>query len=123
MRIARAATVLGVLCIAGGRVGGAQATIPNSVCRGEEVVSIRNVDLKTDRFRSSDLYRFAAGKLYISSEGRDEYFYNDVRQTEPGRYTSAHKTIVFDGPGFKSATVVHTDEVETRVLKLRCTAS
>ncbi len=61
------------------------------------------------------------GKLFISSEGREEYFYNDVRQNEPGRHTSAHKTIIFDGRGFKNATVVHTDEVETRVLKLRCT--
>lgn len=86
-------------------------------------MSIRNTDLKTDRYRSSNLYRFVDGKLYISSEGREEYFYNDVRQNEPGRYTSAHKTIVFDGPGFTNATAVHTDGIETRVLKLRCAAS
>ena len=86
-------------------------------------MTIRNTDLKTDRYRSTDLYRFAGGKLFISSEGREEYFYNDVRQNEPGRYTSAHKTVIFDGPRFKNATVVHTDEVETRVLKVRCTAS
>ena len=66
---------------------------------------------------------FVGGKLSISSEGRDEYFYNDVRETEPGRYTSAYKTMIFDGPGFKSATAVHTDQVKTRVLKLRCTPS
>ena len=123
MRSARTAVVIAALCIADGRVSGAQASIPNSVCRGEDIVSVRNTDLKTDRSRSSDLYRFVAGKLYVSSEGRDEYFYNDVRETEPGRYTSAHKTIIFDGPGFKSATAVHIDGVETRVLKLRCTAN
>lgn len=123
MRIARTASALGVLCLTGGAVGGAQATVPNSVCRGEDIVSVKNADLRIDRFRSSDLYRFAAGKLYISSEGREEYLYNDVRQTELDRYASAHKVIIFDGPGFKSATVIHTDEIETRVLKLRCTGS
>jgi hypothetical protein len=69
---------------------------------------------------SSDLYRFAAAKLYMSSEGRDEYFYN-VLQLEPGRYASAHKTVVFHKLEFKAATVKHTDEIETRVLRLRCT--
>jgi hypothetical protein len=72
MRMARMAAVIAALCIGGGRVSGVQATIPNSVCRGEDVVSIRNTDLKTDRYRSSDLYRFVGGKLYISSEGREE---------------------------------------------------
>lgn len=86
-------------------------------------MSVRNTDLKTDRYRSTDLYRFADGRLYISAEDREEYFYNDVRQNEPGRYTAAHKTIVFDGPGFSRATAAHIDEFETRVLKLRCTAS
>ncbi len=86
-------------------------------------MSIRNIDLKTDRLRSTDLYRFAAGKLYISSEARDEYLYNDVRQVELGRYTSGNKTIVFDKAGFGAVTAVHTDEIETRVLRLRCTAS
>ena len=123
MRMARMVALIAALCMGGSRVSGVQATIPNSVCRGEDVVSIRNTDLKIDRYRSSDLYRFVGGKLYISSEGREEYLYNDVRQSEPSRYTSAHKIIIFDGPGFKSATTVHTDEVETRVLKLRCTAS
>ena len=119
MRSVRTAAAL-ALCIAGVSVFAGQNGIPNSVCRGEDVVSIRSVDLKTDRYRTSDLYRFVDGKLYISAEGRPEYLYNDVRQAEPGRYASAHKTIVFDGPGFKTATAVHTDEIETRVLKLRC---
>jgi hypothetical protein len=123
MKIAGTAAVIAALCMSGGRVSIAQASIPNSVCRGEDVVSIRNTDLKTDRYRSTDLYRFVGGKLYISAEGREEYFYNDVRQVEPGRYASSHKTIIFDGPGFKNATAVHTDEVETRVLTLRCTAT
>ena len=52
---------------------------------------------------------------------REEYLYNDVRQIEPGRYTSAYKTIIFDGQSLRSATAVHTDQIETRVLKLRCT--
>jgi hypothetical protein len=123
MRIERVAVVIAAACLAGGRVSDAQGGVPNLVCRGEDIVSVRNIDLKTDRSRSSDLYRFVGGKLYISSQGRDEYFYNDVRESEPGRYTSAHKTIIFDGPGFKSATAVHVDGIETRVLKLRCTAS
>lgn len=123
MRIVTAATMLILLSTTGGSVRGAQANIPDSVCRADETVSIRNTDLKTDRFLASDLYRFTGNKLYISSEGRAEYFYNDVRQAEPGRYTSAHKTIVFDRREFKSAVVIHTDSVETRVLRLRCSAS
>ena len=113
--------MIAVLCVSVSVVAAAQFSIPNSVCRGEDAVTVRNTDLKTAPNRSTDLYRFVGGKLFISSEGRAEYFYNDVRQNEPGRYTSAHKTIIFDGPGFKNATVVHIDEVETRVLKLRCT--
>ena len=123
MRIVTAATVLILLATTGGSVRGDQTNIPESVCRADETVSIRNTDLKTGRFLSSDLYRFTGNRLYISSEGRAEYFYNDVRQVELGRYSSAHKTIVFERGEFKRAVVIHTDSVETRVLRLRCTAN
>ncbi len=52
MRIAGAVTVFAALCMTGGRVSGAQASVPNSVCRGEDIVSIRSTDLKTDRYRT-----------------------------------------------------------------------
>jgi hypothetical protein len=123
VKLVRIAVVVAAIGLVGGQLAGAQASLPNSVCRGEDVVTIRSADLKTDRSRSTDLYRVVTSKLYISSDGRDEYFYGDVRQVEPGRYTSGHKTIIFEGPGFRRATVIHTDELETRVLKLRCTAS
>ena len=122
MRIAGTAAVIAVLGMSGG-VSGEQAGIPNSVCRGEDVVIVRNADLKPERYRTTDLYRFADGKLYISSAEREEYLYNDVRETEPGRYTSAHMTIIFHGKEFKNATAVHMDEIQTRVLKLRCVAN
>lgn len=120
MRNAGIAVVVAMTFVAAGTARGRQSTVPNSVCRGEDIVSVRNVDLKTERYRSTDLYRFRAGKLYISSDGREEYFYNDVNQVGPGRFASAHKTIVFDKPGSNSATVIHSDEIETRVLRLRC---
>jgi hypothetical protein len=122
MRIAGTAAVIAVLGMSDG-VSGDQAGIPNSVCRGEDVVIIRNADLKPERYRTTDLYRFAGGNLYISSASREEYLYNEVRETEPGRYTSAHMTIIFHGTDFKNATAVHMDEIQTRVLKLRCVAN
>ncbi|HLF09541.1 MAG TPA: hypothetical protein VI789_09395, partial [Dehalococcoidia bacterium] len=89
-------------------VAQAQA-IPDLVCRGDEVVSIDHSRLTTSKYASTDIYRFSGGKLYISSKEREEYLYSDVREVEPGRYTSAHKTIHFGVVGdqrFRNATAV-----------------
>ena len=112
-----------VLLLAGPVATGAEG-LPNLLCRGDQVVDIDHSRLTTTKYASTALYRFTNGKLYISSKDRDEYLYNDVREVEPGRYVSAHKTIYFrlGGDGrFKLATVVHTNEAQTSVLSLQCT--
>jgi hypothetical protein len=98
-------------------------SMPDLICRGTQKVYIRHFDLTTSTFPTTDVYRFAAGKLYRSSSDREEYLYGAVNQVEPGRYVSGHKTIHFAGYGtdFRNAIAVHTNESDTEVLNLRCT--
>ena len=55
MNITGTAAMIAVLCVGVGVVAAAQSSIPNSVCRGDDAVTVRNTDLKTDRNRSTDL--------------------------------------------------------------------
>src|SRR5436190_23605999 len=98
--------------------------IPDIVCTGNEVVYIDHSNLTMSKQPSTDLYRFASGKLYLSSKDREEYLYNDVREVEPGRYVSAYMTIHFGNvttEEFRKATAVHTDSLGTKVVSLSCT--
>ena len=115
------AVLLSLLCL---RIMAQAQPIPDLVCRGDEVVYIDHSNLTTLKYPSTDTYRFANGKLYLSSKEREEYLYNDVREVELGRYTSAHMTIHFAGVGdarFRKVTAVHTNSTQTKVLSLRYT--
>ncbi len=98
------------------------AAMPNLVCRGEGTVLVLYADLRTDRYVSTELYRFVDGKLYISDEDVDEYFYNDVQTVDSVRYTSGHMTFIvaLGGGSFEKMTMVIAGQYDTRVLQLRC---
>jgi hypothetical protein len=122
MRLILAAISSYTLAMWTGQVTG-RIAVPDLACRGENEVAVGLRNLQVASHASSDLYRFAGGRLYLSSGTRDEYFYNEVREVEPFRYVAGHKTIMFDDPQFRMATAVHVDERETRVLRLRCVGS
>ena len=48
------------------------------------------------QYESTDVFRVANGKLYHRWSGREEYFYNDIKEVELGRYASGHMMFVLD---------------------------
>ena len=71
---------------------------------------------------STDKYRFEAGSVFHSWEGRKEYKYGPISQTVyPNHYTSGLLRFVFtnDQDGY----VVHTDNNGWKVINLTCAIS
>ena len=98
----------------------AATTLPDLVCKVSSGVRLAHGDFTPQPYLSQDIYAISRGKLYLWPKDRDEYFYGDIRQVEPQRYETGHKTIIFEGKGFTTAVTVHIGTVETRILKLRC---
>jgi hypothetical protein len=48
------------------------------------------------QYEATDVFRVANGRLYHRYRGREEYFYNDIREVEVGRYVSGHMVFVMD---------------------------
>ena len=71
--------------------------MPNLICQLQRQMQIDPSTFAGTMSTPSETYRITDGKLYISSPDRTEYFYNDVRETEAGRYSSGHKTLIFVG--------------------------
>jgi hypothetical protein len=98
--------------------------IPNMLCTSQFVVHVNPITFAARRVESSnahgtDLYRIENQELYISSNERNEYFYNKLTEVEKFRFISGHKTMLFD-KDYKTAISTHTYDDEIRVLKLRC---
>ena len=98
------------------------------ICQELENLTCQSVDEATyvgskvwrDR-ETSVLYRFADEKLYLSSPDRDEYLYGQVTNVKSGLwFSSGYKAILFDDFKFEAATVIHTDSIETRIIRLHC---
>ena len=106
-----------------GAAGGAHPSVPDLVCRADSTSMTVHVSLRTVTHISTDMYRFRRSKLYLSSADREEYFYGDVAQVDPLRFTSGYKTILFSDSTFRRAIVVHVDDVATRILRVRCVAA
>ncbi len=120
----RSAVLMGITLGLAGTGSASAEGVPDLVCRANEVVSVDHSRMSPSKYAGTEIYRFAGGKLYISSKEREEYVYGDVRQVEPGRYSSSHKVIHFGLAGagrFRSATAVHTNSTETTVQSLSCT--
>jgi hypothetical protein len=98
------------------------AGIPDIVCQELKVLFVEPISLSARSYESRTLYRFKGGNLFLSSPDQSEYLYNKVVEVEPNRYTSAHKTFIFDSDDFRSPLAVHTYKDEVRVSRLSCKA-
>jgi hypothetical protein len=104
----------------------ARASVPDTICHLERQTRIDPTTLAATTSNPTETYRFANGKLYVSSPDRAEYIYNDVSEVEFGRrYASGHKTFIFTGQTFLPGTVrmlaVHYDQSDIRVSEFACT--
>ena len=96
------------------------ADTPDLLCQEVKAVEINPLTLKVTELKDvQTLYRFKAGKLFLSSPERSEYLYNSVTEEEFGRYRVGHKTLLFEND-FAGATFVHADISDTRVTRVAC---
>jgi hypothetical protein len=95
------------------------ADVPDLICQETIEVSINPLNLKASELRNGTLYRFKAGKLFLSGAGRAEYFYNTVTDGELGRYRAGHKTLLFEND-FADATFVHAHISDIRITRVSC---
>lgn len=95
------------------------ADMPDLICQETKALSVNSLNLKASELPNGTLYRFKAGKLFLSGPGRAEYFYNTVADEELGRSRSGHKTLLFEND-FADATFVHADTSDIRVTRVSC---
>lgn len=95
---------------------------PDRTCRAESVLRADARTLATSHASDETVYRFAQGKLFLRHADRAEYEYGTLVETEAGgfRFAVGNKTVLFDSPDARAGLVVHSDQVEVRVLRLRC---
>lgn len=102
------------------------ASVPDTTCRLERQTRIDPATLAATTTTPTETYRFANGKLYITSPDRSEYIYNNVSEVEFGkRFASGHKTFIFTGQAFLPGTVrmlaFHQEASDIRVSEFSCT--
>lgn len=95
--------------------------IADITCQEERSVFVDPKTLRGLEQSSRTIYRFKAGKMYISDKNTKEYFYNRVFEIEPLRYTSGHKVIQFEDttPNI-TVILVHTYIDEVRITRAIC---
>ena len=96
------------------------SNVPNLTCSNEKVVFIDPVKLESKKSDSSNIYRFFNDDFYISAVDRQEYLYGKLENIEYLRFNVGHKTIIFDSNNFDNALIVHTNNDEVRVSRIRC---
>jgi hypothetical protein len=102
-------------------VTAATADVPNMICKAERAVQGQmTVEGPTvHQFDATDVFRVANGRLYHRWSGREEYFYNDIRWVEVGRYVSGHMVFVMDYDKLRGYVVIAGPSV-WRVIHLDC---
>ena len=96
-------------------VTAATAAVPDMTCKAERTV----LGPMGQPGESTDVFRVANGRLYHRWSGREEYFYNDIREVEFGRYVSGHMVFVIDKlRGYVVIAAPH----DWRVVYLDCTS-
>jgi hypothetical protein len=96
-------------------VTAATAGVPNMTCKAE-----RTVEGPTGQQREyTDVFRVTNGRLYHRWSGREEYFYNDIREVEFGRYVSGHMVFVMDYDKLRGYVVI-AGRPDWRVAYLDC---
>ena len=95
--------------------------VPDMTCRAEQ--SVKGRIGSTDVFRlanETDVFRVANGRLYHRRSGREEeYFYNDIRKVELGRYVSGHMVFLMDYDRPRGYVVIAAP-YDWRVVSLDC---
>lgn len=97
-------------------VTAATARVPDMTCKAEGT-AVAGPPLH--QYEATDVWRVAKGRLYHRWSGREEYFYNDVKEVEFGRYVSGHLMFVMDndkGRGY----VVIAAHPDWRVVYIDC---
>ena len=119
--------LLGVVCLSAlGAAGPVLASVPNTTCQLQRQTRIDPQTLAATISTPAETYRFANGKIYVTSPDRPEYIYGDVIEVEFGkRFTAAHKTFVFSNQPFLPGTVrmlaFHAEGSDIRVGEFACT--
>jgi hypothetical protein len=104
--------VLGLLAFS---VMACTGDVPNMTCKAE-----RTVEGPMGQPReTTDVFRVANGRLYHRWSGREEYFYNDIREVENGRYVSGHMVFVMDNDKLRGYVVLAGPQ-DWRVTYLDC---
>src|SRR5262245_36354238 len=96
-------------------VTAASAGVQNMTCKAERTV----VGPMGQPMESTDVFRVANGRLYHRWSGREEYFYNDIREVEFGRYVSGHMVFVMDDDNRRGYVVI-AGRPDWRVVYLDC---
>jgi hypothetical protein len=87
-------------------------------CKAERMVGGFITEATLNQYEPTDVYRVANGRLYHRWSGREEYFYNDIKEVEFGRYVSGH--MVFVGSKKLPSYVVVAGPYDWRVDYLDC---
>jgi hypothetical protein len=114
--------VLGLLAFP---ITAATGGVPNMTCKAERAVvgPMGQPGEPTDVFRvingPTDVFRVVNGRLYHRWSGREEYFYNDIREVENGRYVSGHMVFVMGYDKLRGYVVIAAP-TDWRVVYLDC---
>ena len=65
---------------------------PDLVCEAGSELQVFNDNLSVSKYESDVLYRFSEGKLYLSSDEREEYLYGELTEVAFLRYVSGNKS-------------------------------
>ena len=96
------------------------AVLPDLLCQELKAALVDPVTLRTNEITElRTLYRFNSSSLFLSSHDRSEYLYNKVQQLEQRRFSSGHKTFIFDET-FRRGLQVHIYVDEVRISQMSC---
>jgi len=87
---------------------------------GESLVVSNQKLSEVRRFHSTQIHRFEQDRVYLSTSTRSEYYYNIIKEVEFGRFVAGHKTYIFDSYQSGRGSVIHIDNLETKINSLEC---
>jgi len=91
--------VIVALALLSSSIAACASTVPNLTCRAVDRAVKGDAlarNATTTTHTPTDVFRIQNGKLYHRWSGREEYFYNNIVQTELGRYVAGHIIFVID---------------------------
>ena len=106
-------------------LGSCSRDVPNMICKVERTVQGQMTaegPTLDQIYDATDVFRVANGRLYHRYSGREEYFYSDIREVEPGRYVSGHMVFVMYENNKLRGYVVIAGPPVWRVSYLDCTS-